>query len=111
MIGGIILLGTPHQSSDMQKWGVTLARMADMIEMGQTTMLEDIAKGFFKTFDMQHAFMQIMTVTRLAETHAAVCFYETLPTNYLARYSMGGLLGINTSSMVRHSNRWILWSI
>jgi len=105
MIGGIILLGTPHQGSDMQKWGSLLARLADMIEMGESTMLEDVAKGSFKTFDMQHVFMQIMTVTRLAETHAAVCFYENLPTNYLARYGMGGLLGINSSSMVRYSDR------
>ena len=109
MIGGIILLGTPHQGSDMQKWGEILARMAGMIEIGQTTMLEDVGTTSFKTFDMQHIFMQIMTVTRLAESRAVVCFYENLPTNYLERYGMlGGLIGTRTSSVVRYSARSIL---
>ena len=111
MIGGIILLGTPHQGSDMQKWGAILARMTGMIEMGQTTMLEDVGRGSFKTSDMQHLFMETMIVTRLAETRAAICFYENLLTDYLARYGMGGLLGTNSSSMVRYSYRWILWPI
>jgi len=112
MIGGIILLGTPHQGSDMQKWGAILARMADMIDLGESAMLADVAKGSLKTSHMQHLFMEIMIATRLAENHAVVCFYENLPTNYLQRYGiLPGWFGKMASSVVTYSAGSNPWSI
>lgn len=102
LIGGVILLGTPHLGSKTQKWGSVLASLAHLIEYGETGLMMDVDEKSMKIFDLVYEFMQIMIRTDLAKTNAVVCFCENLPTDYLRRFvSLGGWLQEKTSSMVR----------
>jgi len=102
LIGGIILIGTPHQGSKSQKWGAILARLAHLVECGETVLMDDVDEKSMKIFDMVEEFMQIMIRTDLAKTKATVCFYENRPTNYVERkVKVGGWIRDQTSAMVR----------
>jgi len=101
LIGGVVLLGTPHQGSKSQKWGAILARMASLIECGETVLMDEVDEKSMKIFDMVSKFMQIMIRIDLARTYAAMCFCENLPTNYLRRVErVGSWIEDHTSAMV-----------
>jgi len=85
LIGGVILLGTPHKGSKSQKWGAILAKAASLTGRSEMSLLKDVDEKSMKLFDLVHQFMQIMILTDLAKTHAVVCFCENLPTDYLKR--------------------------
>ena len=104
LIGGFVLLGTPHQGSKTQKWGSILAHLAHMIEYGETGLLEEVDEKSMKIFDLVCEFMQIMIRTDMAKRHAVVCFCENQPTDYLKRVvTLGRVIHSKTSSMVRLS--------
>lgn len=103
LIGGVILLGTPHRGSKSQKWGEILARLASLIEMGETVLMDDVDESSMKIYDLVSTFMKIMNRKRLSEspTHAAIAFFENLPTNYVRRVvKLGGWLSDKTSALV-----------
>lgn len=101
-LGGVVLFGTPHKGSKVQKWGAILAQLAQMIEYGDTILMDDVDEHSMKIFDLRFDFMQIVIRTGLAE--AIVCFCENRPTNYVRRIgSLGGLLGDRVSVMVCRS--------
>lgn len=104
LVGGIVLLGTPHRGSKMQEWGAILARLGSLMDCGETVLMNEVDEKSMKMFDMVFEFMQIMIRTDLARTNAAVCFYENLPTNYSQRVGrMGSWIKEQTSAMVRVS--------
>lgn len=100
-IGGVILLGTPHQGSKTQKWGSVLANLAQLVEYGETDLMKDVDEKSMKIFDLIYEFMQIMIRTDLAKAHAVICFCENTPTDYLRRFfRLGGLVREKISSIV-----------
>jgi hypothetical protein len=102
LIGGVVLLGTPHQGSKSQKWGAILARLANLMEYGETVLMDDVDEKSMKVFDLVFAFMQIMIRTDLAKMNAAVCFCENRPTDYSQRLVKGGgWIRKQVSAMVR----------
>lgn len=113
-LGGVILFGTPHKGSKLQKWGAIMAQLAQMIEYGETILMDDVDEHSMKIFDLRFDFMQIVIRTGLAE--AIVCFCENRPTNYLRRTGpLGGLLRDRVSVLVCRStsycwvcNRWLV---
>ena len=84
LIGGVILLGTPHQGSRSQKWGLIVAKLANFIDYGETGLMKEVDENAMKIFDLVSAFKTIMISTDLAKT-AVICFYENCPTNYVSR--------------------------
>ena len=102
LIGGVVLLGTPHQGSKSQKWGAILARLANLMEYGETVLMDDVDEKSMKVFDLVFGFMQIMIRTDLAKMNAAVCFCENRPTDYSQRLVKGGgWIRNQVSAMVR----------
>lgn len=100
-IGGVILLGTPHQGSPAQKWGSVLANIAHLIEYGETVLMKDAEENSTKILDLVCEFTQIMSRMNLPEVHAVICFYENTPTDYLRRFCrLGGWVREKISSMV-----------
>lgn len=85
VIGGVVLLGTPHRGSRTQKWGSILAHLASLMELGETTLMEDVDEKSMKIFDLVFEFMRLMIRLDLVGNNAAMCFCENLPTNYLRR--------------------------
>ena len=107
LIGGIVLLGTPHQGSKSQKWGSIVASLANLIDYGETGLMKEVDEKSMKIFDLISEFKRIMISMDLAKT-AVICFYENLPTNYLTRVIDTGLwIQRQTSSMVRISD-WLI---
>lgn len=101
LLAGVVLLGTPHAGSKMQKWGSMLARLASMVEMGEPILMQDVDEKSMKIFDLVYDFMQVVVRTGLGKDDAVVCFYENMPTNYLQRYGISGnWVGKTVSSMV-----------
>ena len=84
LIGGVVLLGTPHQGSGSQKWGLIVAKLAKFIDYGETGLMKEVDENSMKIFDLVSAFKTIMISTDLAKT-AVICFYENCPTNYVSR--------------------------
>ena len=84
LIGGVILLGTPHQGSASQKWGLIVAKLANLVDYGETGLMQEVDENSMKIFDLISAFKTIMISTDLAKT-AVICFYENCPTNYVSR--------------------------
>ena len=104
LVGGVILLGTPHQGSKSQNWGSVVANLANLIDHGETGLMKDLDEKSMKIFDLISEFKKIMISMDLAKT-AVICFYENLPTNYLSRVIKTGLwIQEKTSSMVRISD-------
>jgi hypothetical protein len=102
LIGGVLLLGTPHQGSKTQKWGAILARLASLVECGETVLVDEVDEKSMKIFDLVFEFMQIMIRTDLARTNAAMCFCENCPTDYVRRWVKGGAwIRDRISTMVR----------
>lgn len=100
-LGGVILLGTPHQGSKSQKWGAIVARLAHLAGYGETSLMDEVDEKSMKIFDLVSEFMQIMIRLDLARTQAAICFCENRRTNYLRRVGRAGeLIGENVSAMV-----------
>ncbi|KAL9065770.1 MAG: hypothetical protein Q9161_007995 [Pseudevernia consocians] len=100
LIGGIVLLGTPHQGSKSQKWGSIMASLANLIDYGETGLMKEVDEKSMKIFDLISEFKRIMIGMDLAKT-AVICFYENLPTNYLTRVMDTGLwIQRQTSSMI-----------
>ena len=103
LIGGIIFLGTPHQGSKSQKWGLIMANLANLIDHGESGLMNEVNETSMKIFDMICEFQKIMISTDLAKS-AVICFYENRPTNYLQRvFKTGKWIQKHTSSMVRIS--------
>lgn len=103
LIGGIILLGTPHQGSKSQRWGSVVANLANMIDYGETELMKEVDEKSMKIFDLISEFKKIMIGIDLAKT-AVICFYENRPTNYVSRLmKVGPWIDKKTSSMVRTS--------
>lgn len=101
LIGGVVLLGTPHQGSKSQKWGSIVANLANLIDYGDTGLMKEVHEKSMKIFDLVSEFQKIMISMGLAKT-AVICFYENLPTNYLPRViGTGSWVQRQTSSMVR----------
>jgi hypothetical protein len=101
MLGGVVLLGTPHQGSKSQKWGSIVAQIAHLVEYGETVLIEDVDEKSMKVFDLVYEFMQIMIHTDLAKTNAVMCFCENRPTDYLRRFvSLGSWFHETTSTVV-----------
>ena len=84
LIGGVVLLGTPHQGSKSQKWGSILANLANLVDYGEIGLMEEVDEKSMKIFDMVSNFKSIMISMDLAKT-AVICFYENRPTNYMSR--------------------------
>ena len=104
LIGGVVLLGTPHQGSQSQKWGSIVGHLASLVDYGETALMKEVDEKSMKIFDLVSEFKKIMISLDLAKT-AVLCFYENLPTNYLSRViKTGEWLKRQTSSMVRMSN-------
>ena len=101
LIGGIIFLGTPHQGSKPQKWGLIVANLANLIDYGESGLMKEVDEKSMKIFDLVSEFNKIMISTDLAKS-AVICFYENRPTNYLQRViKTGQWIQRHTSSMVR----------
>ena len=104
LIGGVVLLGTPHQGSQSQKWGSIVAHVASVFDCGETALMKEVDEKSMKMFDLVSEFKKIMISLDLAKT-AVLCFYENLPTSYMARMvKTGERLQRQTSSMVRMSD-------
>ena len=109
LIGGVVLLGTPHQGSKSQRWGSIMANMANVFGCGEDGLMKEVNEKSMKIFDLVSDFTQIMINTDLAKT-AVVCFYENRPTNYMSRVlKTGPWIQKQISSMVRTFKRF-LWS-
>ena len=103
LIGGVVLLGTPHQGSKSQKWGSIMATLASLIDYAEDGLMKEVDEKSMKIFDLICDFKKIMISTDLAKT-AVVCFYENRPTNYLSRWlKTGQRFQRQISSMVRRS--------
>lgn len=89
LVGGIILLGTPHRGSHSQKWGSIMANLANRFGYGETELMKEVDEKWMKIFDLISEFEEIMISMDLAKT-AVSCFYENLPTNYLSRVAKTG---------------------
>lgn len=101
VLGGVILLGTPHQGSKVQKWASIVANLASLIECGQTVLMDEVDEKSMSIFDLVWKFTEVAIQTGLARSRAAMCFYENLPTDYSRRVGiLGGLVGHATASMV-----------
>ncbi len=108
LIGGVVLLGTPHQGSKSQKWGSILANLAKVVDYGETGLMEEVDEKSMKIFDMVSTFKRIMISMDLAKA-AVICFYENRPTNYMSRViKTRQWTPSQTSSMVRTSNL-VIW--
>lgn len=107
VIGGVLLLGTPHMGSKMQKWGSIISHLASMIELGEPMLIDEVDEKSMKIFDLVYEFMEVVVRTNLGKEDAVVCFYENMPTDYLQRYGyLGEWIGKTVSSMV-----WPYWII
>ena len=101
LTGGVVLLGTPHQGSKSQKWGSIMANLANLIDYGETGLIEEVDEKSMKIFDLISEFKKIMIGLDLAKT-AVICYYENRPTNYLSRVTKTGQwIQKQTSAMVR----------
>ena len=101
LLGGLVFLGTPHQGSKSQKWGSIMANLANLIDYGESGLMNEVDEKSMKIFDLISNFKKIMISMDLAKT-AVVCFYENRPTNYLSRVmKTGKWIQRQTSSMVR----------
>ena len=101
LIGGVVLLGTPHQGSKSQKWGSIMANLASLVDYGEDGLMKEVDEKSMKIFDLISDFKRIMINTDLAKT-AVVCFYENRPTSYLSRVSkIGQSIQRQISTMVR----------
>lgn len=100
-LGGIVLLGTPHQGSKMQAWGSIVAKLASLGDFGETALMSDVDEKSMTTYDLVFNFMQVMIHTDMARAKAVVCFYENLPTDYSRRTGISSSwISSQTSSMV-----------
>ena len=101
LVGGVVLLGTPHQGLKSQKWGSIIANLANLIDCGEIGLMKEVDEKSMKIFDLISDFKKIMIRMDLAKT-AVICFYENLPTNYLSRViKTGPWFQKQISSMVR----------
>ena len=100
LLGGVVLLGTPHRGSKLQKWGSIIANMARLIDYGETNLMEELEEKSTKILDMISEFMSIMIRTDLAK-RAVICFFENLQTDYSSRVARGWGLQGKASAMVR----------
>ena len=106
LIGGVVLLGTPHQGSKSQKWGSIMANLANLIDYGETGLMKEVDEKSMKIFDLISQFKKIMISMDLAKT-AVICFYENRSTNYVSRVTKTGKwIQKQTSAMVRISD-WL----
>lgn len=80
-IGGIILLGTPHRGSPAQPIGSIIAKAAEALGYGESTLMMDV-KDSMDIHDLVNKFTKIVIRNRIAETGAIVCFFENKKTNY-----------------------------
>lgn len=107
LIGGIVLLGTPHQGSKSQKWGSILVNLASLVDYGESGLMKEVDEKSMKIFDLVSEFKRIMISLDLAKT-AVICFYENRPTNYMSRVlNTGQYIQRHTSSIVRIFNQLI----
>ena len=100
LLGGVVLLGTPHRGSKLQKWGSIIANMARLIDYGETNLMEELEEKSMKILDMISEFMSIMIRTDLAK-RAVICFFENVQTDYSSRVARGWRLHGKASAMVR----------
>ena len=100
LLGGIVLLGTPHQGSKLQKWGSIIANMARLMDYGETVLMDELEKKSTKILDMISEFMKIMIRMDLAKK-AVICFFENMQTDYSKRVARGRWLPGKASAMVR----------
>lgn len=78
-----------------------MAKLANLIDYGETGLMEEVDEKSMKMFDLIDNFKKIMISMDLAKT-AVICFYENLPTNYLTRViKTGPWIQGQTSAMVR----------
>lgn len=108
-LGGFIFLGTPHQGSQLQKWGSTFAHLASMIEYGETVLMDEVNVKSMKIYDMVSEFTEIMIRLNLAKANAIVCFHENLKTDYTRRAVplmgwMAGKVSVMVGLIFRYSN-------
>ena len=107
LVGGVVLLGTPHQGSKSQKWGSIMATLASLIGYGEDSLMKEVDEKSMKIFDLISDFKKVMISTDLAKT-AVVCFYENRPTDYLSRvFKTGKCIQRQTSLMVRISTLFL----
>jgi hypothetical protein len=81
-IGGIIFLGTPHRGSPAQPIGSIIARAAEALGYGESTLMMDVKEDSKDIYDLVNKFTKIVIRNRIAETSAIVCFFENQKTNY-----------------------------
>lgn len=85
VIGGIILLGTPHRGSPAQPIGSIIARAAEALGYGESTLMMDVKEDSKEIHDLVNKFTKIVIRNRIAETGAIVCFFENQKTDYSRR--------------------------
>ena len=101
LIGGVVLLGTPHQGSKLQHWGSIMANLAKLMDYGETELMKEVDEKSMKMFDLMSEFKKIMISMDLAKT-ATICFYENCPTDYVSRViKISRHFQKKTSSIVR----------
>jgi hypothetical protein len=102
LIGGVVLLGTPHQGSKAQKWGSIMARLASVFECGESGLMDEVDEKSMKMVDLVSDFGKIMIRLKLWQANAVICFCENLRTTYVERVIQAGpWLQRHTSTMVR----------
>lgn len=101
LLGGIVLFGTPHRGSPTQRWGQILANLAELIQIGDPTMMQDLDEKSMKVYKMIFAFMQLVIQIDLAKKDAIICFCENKKTSYARKAGLiVGLVGSIISTMV-----------
>ncbi|KAM3516472.1 hypothetical protein NHJ13051_009881 [Beauveria bassiana] len=78
---GVILLGTPHRGSNIQKVGSILSQCAALCNYGESHLIVLVDETSVETKDMIHDFVKIMIQKGLMKARAVVCFFENRKTN------------------------------
>lgn len=101
MLGGVVLFRTPHRGSPAQKWGQVLANLAELVQIGEPVMMQDVDEESMKIFDMIFDFMQLVIRVDLAKRDAIICFCENQATNYVRKAGrLAGWIGNKISAIV-----------
>jgi hypothetical protein len=88
-IGGVLLFGTPHRSSDAAPLGRMIAKTAQAIQFGDSNLVSDIKADSMETHDLLMGFTKIMNQKDLFKTDAVVSFFENQSTDLGRRLGWG----------------------
>jgi len=86
-LGGVILLGTPHRGSPVEKWGSKLARAAALLDLGQKNALVDTREESVEIRDLVQEFTRSMIQANMCTSRRVIVFFENKKSNYGKRVS------------------------